>query len=162
VRHPPAPLIDSPPLERYGIPERVLGASPAVATGFTQAIDGAFYARLVSVFCRIVADGNAANREVVLEYQDAAGNRYAVMGSAVAITAGQTRDVLFSAFQPAVVTVVDSTQLIPLQPLLLGPTDQFKITVVNVQVGDQLSRIRFVWERFCSDVDLTRGADDDD
>jgi len=143
-----APLLDSPPLVRYGLPEYVQGTSPAVASHFVQAVEGRYHVRLVSLFCRLVADVTAANREVVLEYRDAEANRYALHGSAVAQTASQTRDYAFNTFQPVVTTVVDTSHLIPLSPLLLPPTFDFRVFVVNVAAGDQLSRIRFVWERF--------------
>lgn len=148
MHEPAIPTLDSPPLYRYGLPTFERPDSPAVASHYTQAVDGAFYLRLVSVFCRLVTDANVANREVVLEYRDAAANRYAVHGSAVVQTAGLTRDYYFGAFQPQVVTVVDGTHLVPLSPTLLPPTHDFRIFVVNVAAGDQLSRIRVVAERF--------------
>ncbi len=142
------PLVDSPPLKRYGLPELVFAASPAVATDFVQAIPGHDFARLVSVFVRLVTDGNAANREVVIEYRTAEALRYDVMGSAVTQAATLTIDYLFSGFREVVTSLVDATQLIPLHPTILPPTHDFRIHIVNAQVGDQLSRIRFLWERF--------------
>lgn len=142
------PDLDSPPLVRYGLPEYVIGASPAAATDFTQAVDGNFYARLVSVHARLVTDANAANRTVCVEYRDGAGNRYALSGTATTQAATLTVDWLFNAFQPQTVAAVDTSNLVPLVPMLLLPTHDFRIHVVNVQAGDQLSRIRFVWERF--------------
>ena len=157
---PAVPLLDSPELQRYGVPQLVFGASPAVATDFSQAVLGANYARLISVFARLVTDANVANRQVVLEYDDAGGNRYALMGSAVVQAASLTIDYCFSAYQPAVVQLVDTSQLIPLQQQLLRPSDVWKLHIVNVQAGDQLSRIRFVWELFYSNVPAP-GADPD-
>ncbi len=154
LRRFPAPLIDSAPLERYGLPERQQIDNPAAGAAFTQAVDGAFYLRLVSVFCRFVADGNAANRDLVVEYLDTAGVRFGLMGSGTVVTAGQTRDVLFSAFQPQVVVLVDNTHLVPLQPIMLGPTDRWRLNASNIQAGDQFSRIRVVREQFYSDVSL--------
>ena len=142
------PDLDSPPLVRYGLPEYVLGASPAAGAHFTQAVDGNFFARLISVHCRLVADANAANRTVCVEYRDGAGNRYMLSGTATLQTAGTTADWIFSAFQPQTVAAVDTTNLVPLVPMLLLPTHDFRIFVSNVQAGDQLSRIRFTWERF--------------
>lgn len=141
-------LLDAPTLRRYGYPQYVQAASPAVASNFTQTLGGNFHTRLVCVFCRMVADANVANREVVLEYRDDQAQRYALHGSAVFQTAGQTRDYCFGSFQPGVVQPVDSSQLIPLTPVLLPPTHDWRIVIVTAQAGDQLSRIRFVWEQF--------------
>lgn len=142
--------LDSPPLQRYGFPQLVKGTSPAAATDFTQEVAGTYYARLVSVFCRLVTDANAANREVVVEYRDQDANRYALAGASTVVTASATQDYAFCAFQPEVVFPVDSTILVPLPPILLGPTDDFRIHLVNAQAGDQLSLIRFKWELFYS------------
>lgn len=146
--------LDTPALQRYGLPERIIAASPAVATDFTQNVDGQFYARLVGVFCRLVTDANAANRQVVVDYRDVAGNRYDVSGPNAVQAATLTVDYCFSAYAPEEKTAVDGTTIVPLHPLLLLPTDQFRIHVAAVQAGDQLSRIRFTWERFYSDVPL--------
>jgi hypothetical protein len=154
-------FLDTPVLQRYGLPERILGTSPVVATDFTQTVDGAFYARLVGVFVRLVTDGNAANRQVVVEYRDQGANRYDVSGPNATQAATLTVDYCFSAYAPEEKTAVDGTTIVPLHPLLLLPTDSFRIHVANVQVGDQLSRIRFTWERFYSDVRLP-GHDPDD
>ncbi len=148
------PLLDAPPLERYGLPEYVQAASPAAGAEFTQAIEGRYHTRLISLFVRLVTDANVANRTLRLEYRDAAGNVVDVMGNPVTYPAGSTEDYSFSAFQPRGEWEVSATNLVPLHPLLLPPTFDFHIEVTNIQLGDQLSRIRFVWERFYSDVPL--------
>lgn len=145
-----APLLDSPPLGRYGYPEVKAGPQPAAGAHFTQPITGEFLTRLVSVFVRLVTSAAVANREVVVEYRTTEGSRYALAGSAVVQAASLTVDYFFSAYQPEVRQPVDTSQLVPLSPILLRPTDDFRIFVVNVQAADQLSRIRFVWERFYS------------
>lgn len=152
------PDLDSPPLVRYGLPEYVLGASPAAGADFTQAVDGNFFARLISVHARLVTDANAANRTVCVEYRDGNGNRYMLSGTATTQAATLTADWIFSAFQPATVAAVDTSNLVPLVPMLLLPTHDFRVHVVNVQAGDQLSRIRFVWERFYTTGTPTRAV----
>lgn len=102
------------------------------------------------MFVRLVADANAASREVVVEYQDSGGNRYALAGVATTVTAGNTADYFFSAFLGTGEFTVASSALVPLPPLMLRPSDKLAITVVNVQATDQLSRIRIAWELFDS------------
>jgi len=145
------PLLGAPPLPRYGVPELVLGTSPSVATDFTQTVLGGFYARLISVFCRLVCDANVASREVVLEYRDQQNNRFDLTGSGTTVAAASTTDYAFSAYQGPTGITADATLLIPLHPILLAPSWNFRLHIVNVQAGDQLSRVRFYWERFYSD-----------
>lgn len=142
------PTLDSPALVRYGLPEYFQHTSPAAGADFSFPVGGSFYVRLVSVFCRLVADANVANREVVVSYETGESTRYGLAGSTVTVTAGTTKDFYFGAFLSESIATSDATALIPLSPILLPPGHQFKIHVVNIQVGDQLSRIRTVWERF--------------
>jgi hypothetical protein len=144
----PVPSLDSPALVRYGLPEYIQLQAPAAGADFTQAIGGAFFVRLVSVFVRLVADANVASREVVVSYETGENNRYGLAGINTTVTASNTADYYFGAFVPEAVATVDNSALVPLPQVLLPPGHQFKIHVVNIQVGDQLSRIRVVWERF--------------
>jgi len=147
-------IIDAPALQRYGLPELQYGASPAVATDFVQAVGGGFYVRMLSVFCRLVTDANVASREVVVEYRDQQAQRFALAGAPTTVAAGTTTDYAFDVFQGQADWPCDSTILVPLPALVLSPGCDFRVHVVNVQAGDQLSRIRFSWERFYSDVAL--------
>lgn len=143
-----APALDSPPLQRYGYPELVFGAQPAAGAHFTPSMDGRFHVRLVSLYCKFVADANAASREIVVEYRDAGGLRYALAGINTTVTASNTAYYAFNAFQPEAVATVDSSALVPLPAMILPPTHDFRLYVLNIQATDQLSAIRFVWERF--------------
>lgn len=142
------PELDAPPLVRYGLPEYVRAASPAAGASFVQELGGSFYVRLVSLFVRLVTDATVANRTLRLEYRDEGDNIYCVQGNPVTYPAASTEDYSFSVFQPRGEWEVAATNLVPLHPILLPPTHDFAVTVTNVQAGDQLSRIRFVWERF--------------
>lgn len=146
-----APVLDSPPLARYGLPEYVVGDSPAAGANFTQLIEGRYHTRLVSLFVRLVTDANAANRTLRLELLDGQSNVFDVAGNPVTYPASSTEDYSFSAYQAQGEWEVAATNLVPLHPVLLPPTFSFRIAVTNIQVGDQLSRIRWVWERFYTD-----------
>lgn len=144
-----APLLDAPPLIRYGeVPSLEYGAQPAVATAFIQAIEGRYYTRLVTVFCRLVTDANVADRQVFIDYRDAADARYAIAGAPVTQAASTTTDYAFQAFVGQSDWPVDDTVLVTLPPVILLPTHDFRIGIDNVQAADQLSQVRFVWERF--------------
>jgi len=143
-----APALDSPPLQRYGLPEFRRHTSPAAGADFTYSLPGDFYVRLIALHCKFVADANAASREVVVSFEDAGGLRFALAGINTTVTATNTAYYEFGAFQPEAVATVDSSALVPLPPIILAPTQQFKVHVVNIQATDALSEIRTIWERF--------------
>lgn len=143
------PTVDAPSLTRLGLPEYVNGQSPAAGANFTQALDGNYFVRLLSVHVRLVTDANVANRNVAVEYRDSAQNRWALSSGPVTQSAGSTNDWTFDVFQDQAEWPVASTYILcPLKPFVLLPGFDWRIVVDNLQVGDQLSRIRFQWERF--------------
>lgn len=144
-----APLLDAPPLERYGVvPALEYGANPAAGAHFEQAIEGRYYARLLTVFCRLVTSADVADRQVCVEYRDAADQRFLIAGAPVTQSADSTNDYAFQAFVGQSDWPVDSTILVTLPPVMLSPTMDFRIFVDNIDNTDQLSQIRFLWERF--------------
>lgn len=144
-----APVLDSPPLQRYGLPEYVIADSPAAGANFTQTIEGRWLVRLLSLRVRLNTDANAANRTLRLEFRDDAGTVYDVCGNPVTYPANTTNeDYFFSVWQGQGEWEVATSNLVPLHPLLLPPTHSFRILVNNIQAGDTLTLVRFWWERF--------------
>lgn len=143
-----APLLDAPPLRRYGPPEYVVEPTPAVASHFVGDIGGGYWTRLLSVHVRLVTDANVANRTVLVEYRDDADRRYMLSGAPVVQTASDTIDWTFDVFQGQAEWEIDDTVVVPLKPMLLLPGHDFRVFVDNVQAGDQLSLVRFWRERF--------------
>jgi len=152
--HSSAPLLDSPPLVRYGLPEYVRGDAPAAGAEFTQEIEGRYHVRLLTFFVRLVTNATVANRTLRLEFRDDADRVFDVCGNPVTYPASSTEDYSFSVWQPRGEWEVSATNLVPLHPILLPPTFDFHIEVTNIQVGDQLSAISWWWERFYSDADV--------
>lgn len=142
--------LDNPPLQRYGFPEVVRAANPAAGADFSYTVDGAYWERLIALHCKFVAAGDVASREVVVSYEMAGGLRFALAGINTTVTASQTAYYEFNVFQPEAVATVDGSALVPLFPLLLAPTQGFKLHVVSAAATDQLSEIRFTRERFWS------------
>lgn len=147
----PYPDVGSPPLLRDGFPEYATYASPAAGADFTATVDGRYYERLLTVWCRLVTSADVANREVVLQFQDAAGTVYRACGAATVVAASLTYDYSFSVWQPETEFPVDTGILVPLDPILIPPTFKWALHVVNVQATDALSRVRVYRERFWSD-----------
>lgn len=150
-------LLDPPYLvEPYkrthaGFREHVLGTAPAAGADFTLPMEGRYVTRLLALRVRLVTDANVANREVVLEYLTGDALRFALMGAPVVVTAGDTVDYVFQAGQGQAEWPCDDSIIVPLVPVFLVPTEAIKLHVVNVQVGDQLSGIRILWERWPTD-----------
>lgn len=143
------PTLDAPALQRYGLPEYVTRPSPAAQGNFSEEIDGRFHVRLLTVYCRFVTDANVANRTVNLEYRDNQDQRFAIFGAPnLTQTASTTTDYFWSAWQGQADWPMDSTVCMPLAPIILPPTFDFRIVLGSAAAGDQLSRIRIYWERF--------------
>jgi len=153
VPDPYAPLLDSPPLRRYGHPEYVRGDAPAAGAEFTREIEGRYLVRLLSLFVRLVTDATVASRTLRLEFRDDADRVYDICGNPVTYPASSTEDYSFSVWQPRGEWEVSAANLVPLHPLLLPPTHDFHIEVTNIQATDQLSLISWWWERFYSGDD---------
>lgn len=144
-----APELGAPPLRWYAPPYRVNGASPAAGAEFTQEIDDGKWWRLLSLFVRLTTDGTAANRTLRVEYRDEASNILHVDGLAATVAASLTADYSFSVWHAVAEWEVEpDTALVPLAPMLLHPSWDFHVNVDNIQVGDTLTRIRFVVEKF--------------
>ncbi len=143
-----AQTLDNPVLVPFGLPEYVKGTSPAAGALFSEATPGGEARRLVTVFARIVTDANIADRTVYLEYLDPEGNRILIAGGPVTQSASSTNDYAWQAFLGQSDWAVDSTVLVTLPPVLLLPQFSWRINIANVQVGDQISRVRYVRERF--------------
>lgn len=143
-------LIDSPRLERYGFPSLEFGTSPAAGAHFVQPIEGGYFARLLSVHCRLVTSADVADRTVVVEYRDGQDQRYMLSGAPVSQTASSTNDWDFAVGTPRAEWPVDSSILVPLAAAILEPGQDFRIYVSGIEATDQLSAIRYTWERFYS------------
>lgn len=142
------PLLDSPPLVRYGLPELVKGTNPAAAAAFAETVEGGHFQRLVAVIVRLTPDANVANRQLYVEYRDDGGVRTAIAGAPVTVPASDVTDFFFSAYLGQPDWEVSSTVLVPLPPILLLPGHDWRIAVDNMQAGDTLTRIRYWRERF--------------
>lgn len=145
-------VVDQPRLRPYGFPSLEALESPAAGAAFSEAVDGAFYVRLLSVHVRLVTSAVVAERGLFLEYRDQAGNRYMLAGAAVTQSASSTNDYLFDVWQPVTSWPVDASILVPLKAALLEPTHSWRIGVTNMDAGDALSRIRTTRERFYTDT----------
>lgn len=144
-----APLVGAPPLARVAPPELVIAPAPGAGANFTKAVDDGYWWRVLAIACRLATDANVANRTLRVEYRGADAVPFLIAGNVTtypANTAGE--DFSLSVWQPAAAAEVGGANLAPLPAVLLQPGQDFRVTVVNIQAGDALTRIRYVVERF--------------
>ena len=146
-----APILDAPPLRRQSPPSMFRGVTPAAGANFTQRVDDGLWWRLVTVFCRLTPSATVASREVTIEYRDQEASVFARFGAPVTVPASDTTDFYFSAYRQTSEWEVNSTVLTGIDPIILPPSYDFKIVVVNIDATDALTAIRFVVEKFYPD-----------
>lgn len=144
-----APELDAPPLARFAPPDLVFPATPAAGANFTQAIDDGRWWRLLALTFRLNTDANVANRTVRIEYRGPDAVPFLIAGNPVTYPASTTNeDFSFSIWQPQGSWEVGAANLGTLAPVLLQPGWDFRLTIVNIQAGDTITRIRMLVERF--------------
>ena len=120
-------------------------------SGIAVTMDARYVTVLTSVFCLLTPDANVANREVVLEYRTNEALRFMVMGAPVVVTASDTVSYAFMRGLGQPDWPCDDSILVPLIPYPLIGSESFRLHIVNAQVADTLTLIRYTWERFYSD-----------
>lgn len=126
----------------------VAGASPAAGANFQLKPDARWIHRLVACSFTFVADANAANRQLTLEYKDAAGAAFCVDGRALVVTANLTRRFNGSIARGSGEDAANADAYFVLTPVFLIPGHTLNIIASAIQAGDQLSAIQFLFDRF--------------
>jgi hypothetical protein len=133
---------------RGGFSEVVLGASPAAGAGFSYQDSQGYATLLLSLTFRFVTDANAANRTVRVEYDDGNGSKFYRTVDGTVQTANTTAFWGFAVGQPSTDFDTNNFLSAPLAPLFIYPGQKAQVNVTNVQVGDQLSQIVLLCEKF--------------
>lgn len=144
-----APLLGAPPLRRHSPPELVIAQAPGAGLNFTQAVNDGLWWRVLSVSARLDTDATVANRTVRIEYRGQDAVPFLIAGNPVTYPASTVaEDFVYSVWQTEGAWEVGTANLGVLPAVLLQPAQDFRLTVVNIQAGDALTRIRFMVERF--------------
>lgn len=147
----PPYLVDPFRKTEHGFRETIKGIAPAAAADYSVTMDPRYVTVLTSVFCRLTTDANAANREVVLEYRTTEALRFMLMGAPVTVSANDVSDYVFERGLGQPDWPSDDSILVPLIPYPLVGSESFRLHIVNAQLGDTLTLIRYTWERFYTD-----------
>lgn len=137
---------------REYFPDHVLGDVPAVATGFALKLDSRWAWRFRCVRFKLVADANAANRFVTVDFCDPEGTVWESNPALAVQVANATQLYDFARNRCIGVSgIATQPQFATLTDVWLPPGWQVQINVANVQAGDQLSLVKLYVDKLVSD-----------
>lgn len=123
-------------------------AQPGVALNAERRIPGETYERLDVARCILTADGNAANRFITLDYLNGDGGIVARIPPVAAVTAGLVGRFTFSIHLGYALAGAATEQAISILTSPMPPGFTFRISIDNVQAGDQLSAVSMYIRRW--------------
>lgn len=131
-----------------GYAEIVFGTAPAAGANFSYLIAGQYSTRILSAVFTLVCDANAANRAVTLDYVTPEGRVWASNGIGAVTVANATQKYSGQIDRSHGEQATGTTYFFAISDLFIDPGNSIAINVANKQVGDQLSAITMVLERF--------------
>ena len=135
----------------YGFQTVIVGANPGAGQNFVQTVDSRWVWRLVSCVFTLTTDANVANRYVTVEYAQDAAAPYCVNAPAVTFTASGTARYAGKINQTVGEWNTGTDALFSLAPVFIWGGNTITVRVGNIQVGDTLTLLRFVFERYPTD-----------
>lgn len=127
--------------------ESVPVAQPAAGAGSTYKVSGRWRERIVALSFQLATSAIVASREVAVLVADPDGNNVYIGTAGQAQPASSTISYGAADVAPSPAQAVNAYQTIPLPELELYPLWSVKISVANMDVGDQLSKIFLMVER---------------
>ena len=136
-------------------------AQPAAGASFSMALPSKYTHRLVACVFTLTTDANAANRYVTVESVLGDTSLFCVGAAAVTIPASTSAQRYVGSITRGVAEWATGTDILfPLTPIFLEVGTTLKINVANIQVGDQLSKIRLGFDLFPTNPDYLPGESD--
>lgn len=136
---------------------------PAVGAGFTIPISGPYWEMGDALSFQLVTDSNAANRFPVVTVKNGNGVAVATMTTGAAITASKTGQVSFLGQFSSTAGPTDGPLVTNFPQVWLQPDYSVVVTVLGVQIGDQISNIEWYRQRFVTgDEGYLLGVVEDD
>lgn len=129
-------------------------ANPLVATGFSIPTSGAGEQTLEALTFTLVTDGNAANRIAVLKFLDPTGVSFAEIAASFTQAATLTSVYTFATGIQQFGANGAANIGVPVPPFKLDVSLSLSVSITNVQVGDQISKVRAAWLRWPTRPDL--------
>jgi len=126
-------------------------AQPAAGANASFTVNGQDWLRILAATATVTTDANVANRYVSLDYIAARGVTYLRNAPSLVLTAGTTGQVFQWDRQQTVSEWNTNTPIdVPLADIPLSAGWVVQFTIDNKQVGDQLSAIHLLVERYWS------------
>lgn len=123
--------------------------SPAAGANYSTTVGSGDWWRIVSCQATLTTDANVANRLFSLDLIRTGRAQVIRNAATVLVTASTTNQVFQWDHAHSVSEWNTGTPVFsPLVDLLIAPGMTIQLTVDNVQVGDQISAIHFVFEKF--------------
>ena len=138
--------------EPFGIGQgfqwRARGNNPAAGSSLSTNLDPRWRHLYTLILFTLTTDANAANRYVTVEAEDIDGNPFWVNGASVTVSANSTQRFVGQLNRGTAEWNTNTDVFFPLAPVLLDGATNFKINVANIQVGDTITLIKLVSQRF--------------
>lgn len=128
--------------------EVVTVADPAAGVGLTYTVGSKYYERIASLSFTLVSDGNAANRQVAVTINAVTYGVIATVAAGGVQAASLTRTYTFLKGFTSSNAVAGSAFVAPFPDIFLQPEWTVVVGIGSVQVGDQISLVRLLVERF--------------
>lgn len=132
-----------------GYVDHVAPAQPAAGANLTIPLDPTFLFRPLSVRFSVTTDANVANRFPTVDYCDPEGTVWVRNAAGLVLTASTTGQVFdFNAQRTVAEWAANTDVLAPLSDFFIPGGWQLRITLSNIQAGDQISAVRFYHEKW--------------
>lgn len=133
---------------RFAVPFTLEGTQPSAGASYSVSLDGAWWWELDSCVFTLTTDSNVASRYVTVEYVRSDTIPVLIGAAAVTVSASTTNQRFAGDAHRATSEWNTGTDvLFPLSPRPLAGGGTLKVNIASVQVGDQLTKLRFVFWR---------------
>lgn len=142
------PALTQPYGAALGIQEPFSLPNPAAGANATFVVDGRGLRRLTSIVFTLTTSAAAANRYAHISFLGGDGLAYCVNAAAVVVTANSTQRFAGQLSRTVGEWAANTDVLFPLANVFVNPGDSIIVRVTGIDVGDTLTSIRGVMERF--------------
>ena len=143
--------LTQPVSDGIGYQHNLRAKNPAAGASYSVVLDSRYVWRVKHAVFTLTTDGNAANRYVTVQYLAADTNPLWVNGASVTVSANSTQRFVGSTDRGVAEWNTNTDVFFPLDKALLYDGGTFKVNVGNIQVGDTLTLMYFIFDRFETD-----------
>lgn len=153
--------LTQPISDGIGYQHELRASTPAAGASFTVTLDSRYVWRVKHFIFTLTTDANAANRYVTLQYLFGDGLAVWTNAAAVTVSANSTQRFVGSSDRTVAEWAANTDVLFPIDKALLHGGRALQINVGNIQVGDTLTKIYAIFDRFETDPHRLSSDDSD-